>query len=40
MSRSGIPGVTEGAAKYVQRALLPQQTDAEATAVFTRYNFN
>ena len=36
MTLSGIPGVTEGAAKYVQKVLLPEQTDAEATATFTR----
>ncbi|CAL1535122.1 unnamed protein product [Lymnaea stagnalis] len=36
MARSGIPGVTEHAVKYVQNALLPGQTDAQATATFTR----
>ena len=37
MELSAIPGVNEGAIKYVQRALLPDHSDAEATAVFTRY---
>ncbi|XP_062616262.1 phosphatidylinositol 4-phosphate 3-kinase C2 domain-containing subunit alpha-like isoform X2 [Saccostrea cucullata] len=36
LSRSGIPGVTEGAARYIQRALLPGHTEAQATAMFTR----
>ncbi|ESO86930.1 hypothetical protein LOTGIDRAFT_194469 [Lottia gigantea] len=36
MSRSGIPGVTENAAQYVKRALLPGQTDAQASSMFTR----
>ena len=36
MELSGIPGVTENAGKYVQKALLPDSSDAEATAVFTR----
>ena len=37
MVLSGIPGVTEDAAKYVQKALLPDVSDAEATAIFTRF---
>ena len=37
MVLSGIPGVNHDAVKYVQRALLPDHTDAEATAVFTRW---
>ena len=37
MERSGIPGVNADAVKYVQRALLPDHSDAEATAVFTKY---
>ncbi|XP_055899738.1 phosphatidylinositol 4-phosphate 3-kinase C2 domain-containing subunit beta-like isoform X1 [Biomphalaria glabrata] len=36
MIRSGIPGVNERAVQYVQNALLPGQTDAQATATFTR----
>ncbi|KAL8561409.1 hypothetical protein ACOMHN_037306 [Nucella lapillus] len=36
MSRSGIPGVTEQAVMYVQRALLPGNTKAQASAAFTR----
>ncbi|XP_013408190.1 phosphatidylinositol 4-phosphate 3-kinase C2 domain-containing subunit alpha-like [Lingula anatina] len=36
MEYSGIPGVTVSAAKYVQKALLPECSDAEATAMFTR----
>ncbi|XP_070200165.1 phosphatidylinositol 4-phosphate 3-kinase C2 domain-containing subunit alpha-like [Littorina saxatilis] len=36
MSRSGIPGVTEHAVMYVQRALLPGNTNAQASAAFTR----
>ena len=36
MARSGIPGVTERAVQYIQTALLPGQTDAQATATFTR----
>ena len=36
MVSSGIPGVNEHAAKYIQRALLPDQNEAEATAIFTR----
>lgn len=38
MIRSGIPGVNERAVQYVQNALLPGQTDAQATATFTRYD--
>ncbi len=37
MSNSGIPGLNENAAKYVQRALMPELSDAEATAEFTKY---
>ena len=36
MARSGIPGVTERAVQYVQNALLPGQSEAQATATFTR----
>ncbi|ELT97555.1 hypothetical protein CAPTEDRAFT_183515 [Capitella teleta] len=36
MTLSGIPGVTSDAARYVHKALLPESTDAEATAMFTR----
>ncbi|XP_059175540.1 phosphatidylinositol 4-phosphate 3-kinase C2 domain-containing subunit beta-like [Physella acuta] len=36
MARSGIPGVTDQAVQYVQNALLPGQTEAQATATFTR----
>ena len=37
MVESHIPGVNEHAAKYVERALLPDHTDTEAIAVFTRW---
>nr|KAG5699171.1 hypothetical protein BaRGS_014470 [Batillaria attramentaria] len=36
MARSGIPGVTEQAVTYIQRALLPGLTNAQASATFTR----
>ncbi|XP_048779556.2 phosphatidylinositol 4-phosphate 3-kinase C2 domain-containing subunit alpha-like isoform X2 [Ostrea edulis] len=36
LSRSGIPGVSEEAARYIQRALLPGYTEAQAAAMFTR----
>ncbi|KAK2159407.1 hypothetical protein NP493_1722g00005 [Ridgeia piscesae] len=36
MVNSHIPGVNENALKYVQKALLPENTDAEVTAIFTR----
>lgn len=36
MARSGIPNVTEQAVQYIENALLPGQTDAEATVMFTR----
>jgi len=36
MTLSGIPGVTANAPKYVQKALLPDRTDAEAVAELTR----
>eukprot|EP00106_Octopus_bimaculoides_P003636 XP_014771078.1 PREDICTED: phosphatidylinositol 4-phosphate 3-kinase C2 domain-containing subunit alpha-like [Octopus bimaculoides] len=36
MSRSGIPGVSENAVTYIQQALLPGKSDAEAAAIFTR----
>ena len=36
MARSGIPGVTERAVQYIQNTLLPGQSDAQATATFTR----
>ncbi|GFS24169.1 phosphatidylinositol 4-phosphate 3-kinase C2 domain-containing subunit alpha-like, partial [Elysia marginata] len=35
MARSGIPGVTERAVQYVQTALLPGLSEAQATATFT-----
>lgn len=36
MSRSGIPGVSENAVTYIQQALLPGKSDAQAAAIFTR----
>lgn len=36
MASSGIPGVTMSAVQYVQRALLPDLSSAEAAAVFSR----
>ncbi|OWF36539.1 Phosphatidylinositol 4-phosphate 3-kinase C2 domain-containing subunit alpha [Mizuhopecten yessoensis] len=36
MTRAGIPGVSENAALYIQKALLPKLTDAQASAIFTR----
>lgn len=36
MTTSGIPGVTMDAVSYVQRALLPGQTNPEAAATFAR----
>ena len=36
MASSGIPGVTMNAVQYVQRALLPDLSSAEAAAVFSR----
>lgn len=36
MVSSGIPGVTSDAVHYVQRALLPEKSDPEASAVFAR----
>lgn len=36
MTSSGIPGVTVDAVSYVQRALLPEQTNPEAAATFAR----
>ncbi|XP_076347467.1 phosphatidylinositol-4-phosphate 3-kinase catalytic subunit Pi3K68D isoform X1 [Tachypleus tridentatus] len=36
MAASDIPGVTESAVHYVQKALLPHLSEAEATAHFTR----
>lgn len=36
MTLSGIPGITDDAAKYIQRVLMPEKSDAEATAAFTR----
>ncbi|XP_060064523.1 phosphatidylinositol 4-phosphate 3-kinase C2 domain-containing subunit beta-like, partial [Ylistrum balloti] len=36
MTRAGIPGVSENSAMYIQKALLPKQTDAQASAIFTR----
>lgn len=37
MTNSGVKGVTSHAIKYVRNALLPEQTNAEATASFTRF---
>ena len=37
MASSGIPGVTMDAVKYVQNALLPDLSDAEADATFARF---
>lgn len=36
MASSGIPGVTMDAVHYVQKALLPGQTNPEAAATFAR----
>ena len=36
MASSGIPGVDMKAVQYVQRALLPDLSSAEAAAVFSR----
>lgn len=36
MTSSGIPGVTMDAVSYVQKALLPGQTNPEAAATFAR----
>lgn len=36
MTSSGIPGVTMDAVSYVQKALLPEQTNPEAAATFAR----
>ena len=36
MTLSGIPVVTADAPKYIQKALLPDRTDAEAVAELTR----
>ena len=36
MVSSGIPGVTSDAVHYVQKALLPDKSDPEASAVFAR----
>ncbi|XP_033752921.1 phosphatidylinositol 4-phosphate 3-kinase C2 domain-containing subunit beta-like, partial [Pecten maximus] len=36
MTRAGIPGVSENSALYIQKALLPKLTDAQASAIFTR----
>ena len=36
MASSGIPGVTNDAVRYVQRALLPDLSSAEAAATFSR----
>ncbi|XP_076625671.1 phosphatidylinositol-4-phosphate 3-kinase catalytic subunit Pi3K68D isoform X4 [Colletes latitarsis] len=36
MTSSGIPGVTVDAVSYVQKALLPEQTNPEAAATFAR----
>ena len=39
MIRSGIPGVNANAPKHIQRVLLPDRTDVEAVAEFTRVEF-
>ena len=36
MESSGIPGVDANAVRYVQRALYPDLSDSEASAVFSR----
>ena len=36
MLRSGIPGITEKGIEFIQKALLPGHTDAQASAEFTR----
>lgn len=36
MASSGIPGITNDAVRYVQRALLPDLSPAEAAATFSR----
>jgi len=36
MTSSGVTGVTSQAIRYVKTALLPEQTNSEATASFTR----
>ena len=36
MATSGIPGVNADAISYVQKALLPEKSKAEASAIFTR----
>ena len=36
MAKSGIPGLNENAAKYVQKAMMPELDDSEATAEFTK----
>ena len=36
MASSGIPGVNHDAVKYVQRALLPDLSNSEAAATFSR----
>ena len=36
MTHSGIPGVTEEAPRYIQKVLLPDRSDAEAVADYTR----
>ena len=36
MASSGIPGVTNDAVRYVQRALLPDLSPTEASATFSR----
>ena len=37
MTSSGVKGVTSSAVDYIRSALLPEQTNSEATASFTRY---
>ena len=36
MASSGIPGVTMDAVSYIQRALMPDLSSAEAAATFSR----
>lgn len=40
MTSSGVKGVTSSAVDYVRSALLPEQTNSEATASFTRYDLS
>ena len=40
MTSSGVKGVTSSAVDYIRSALLPEQTNSEATASFTRYVYD